>query len=87
MHFQTASTILGSKKNYYFYREFNINEICKLASQREYTHVMVIRERLKQPYELYMICLPIGPTMVFKISNVKLRKKLRNHGRPSGHAP
>lgn len=72
---------------YYPRKDFNINTICKLASKREYTHVMVIRERLKKPYELYMICLPIGPTLVFKLTNVKLRKKLRNHGVPTGHHP
>jgi len=34
-----------------------------------------------------MICLPYGPTMVFKLSSIKLRKTLRNHGNPTGHHP
>lgn len=68
-------------------RKFRINHICKEAAKRDYSHVVVVRERMKKPFELYLIALPIGPTIVFRITSLKLRKSLRNHGNPTGHYP
>lgn len=42
---------------------------------------------MKIPFQMIMICLPIGPSIVFRLSSVKLRKELAFHGAPTGHRP
>jgi ribosome production factor 1 len=42
---------------------------------------------MKEPFQMVMICLPIGPSIVFRLSSVKLRKELNFHGAPTGHKP
>ena len=36
---------------------------------------------------MIMICLPMGPSIVFKLSSVKLRKQIHNRAVPTGHKP
>ena len=46
-----------------------------------------MREHLKKPYEMILIHLPDGPTTIFKVTNVELKKKIFNHGNPTSHYP
>lgn len=72
---------------YIYFRKFPLATICRLSTEKGFSHIMVVRERMKQPYQMVMICLPIGPSIVFRLSSVRLRKELHFHGAPTGHKP
>ena len=60
---------------YYWERkEYTIKEICEHAPERNYTDVMIFRENRRKINELILIHLPYGPTAIFKVSSVMLRK-------------
>ncbi len=48
---------------------------------------MVFRENRKKVDELILMHLPKGPTAIFKVSGIKHRDEISNHGNPSDHHP
>ncbi len=48
---------------------------------------MIFRENRRKVNELILIHLPNGPTAIFKISSVVLRKNIYHHGNPTDHFP
>lgn len=73
---------------YYWERkEYTIKEICEHAPERNYTDVMIFRENRRKINELILIHLPYGPTAIFKVSSVILRKDIYHHGNPTDHFP
>ncbi|PHH89685.1 hypothetical protein CDD83_5491 [Cordyceps sp. RAO-2017] len=67
--------------------KYSLREICKFASSREYTSVVLVKEDLKTPSGLSVVHLPCGPTFHFSISNWIEGKKLPGHGNPTNHYP
>ncbi|RDA91498.1 hypothetical protein CP533_4573 [Ophiocordyceps camponoti-saundersi (nom. inval.)] len=67
--------------------KYSLREICKFATNRDYTAVVLIREDLKTPTGLSIVHLPSGPTFHFTISNWIQGKKLPGHGNPTNHYP
>jgi ribosome production factor 1 len=67
--------------------KYSLREICKFASNREYTAVVLVREDLKKPTALSVVHLPAGPTFHFSISNWIEGRKLPGHGNPTNHYP
>ncbi|KAL2205010.1 Brix-domain-containing protein [Sarocladium strictum] len=67
--------------------KYSLREICKFASNREYTAVVLINEDMKTPKGLSIVHLPVGPTFHFSISNWIEPKKLPGHGNPTNHYP
>ncbi|KAF4972504.1 hypothetical protein FZEAL_9584 [Fusarium zealandicum] len=67
--------------------KYSLREICKFASNREFTAVVLLREDSKKPTGLTVVHLPTGPTFHFSISNWIEGKKLPGHGNPTVHYP
>ncbi|KAJ4162528.1 Ribosome production factor 1 [Fusarium falciforme] len=67
--------------------KYSLREICKYASNREYTAVVLLKEDSKKPTGLSVVHLPTGPTFHFSITNWIEGKKLPGHGNPTNHYP
>ncbi|KAG5957231.1 hypothetical protein E4U57_001909 [Claviceps arundinis] len=67
--------------------KYSLREICKFATNRDYTVVLLVKEDLKKPTGLSVVHLPAGPTFHFSISNWIEGKKLPGHGNPTNHYP
>jgi Brix domain len=67
--------------------QFSIQKICQLASERDYTTVMVVNEDNKTPNKITIINLPFGPTAHFNLSSIKLHKDILNHAKLGIHKP
>ena len=61
---------------------------CKrFASNKNFTHLVVLGERAKKCNGMLLSRLPAGPTAFFKVSNVEISADLANHGRSTTHQP
>lgn len=67
--------------------KYSLREICKFASNREFTAVVLVREDSKKPTGMTVVHLPEGPTFHFTISNWIEGRKLPGHGNPTNHYP
>jgi ribosome production factor 1 len=67
--------------------KYSLREICKFASNREYTSVILLKEDSKKPTGLTIVHLPDGPSCHFSIANWVEGKKLPGHGNPTNHYP
>jgi ribosome production factor 1 len=67
--------------------KYSLREICKFATNREYTSVVLLKEDYKKPTGLTIVHLPSGPTCHFSIANWVEGKKLPGHGNPTNHYP
>mmetsp|Transcript_29372 Transcript_29372/g.39715 ORF Transcript_29372/g.39715 Transcript_29372/m.39715 type:complete len:135 (-) Transcript_29372:364-768(-) len=65
---------------YYERKNFLIKDIIEWAKERDFTDVMVFYEKNGKPHTLILSHLPEGPTATFRVSGVKLRSKIVNHG-------
>ncbi|KAK9069123.1 hypothetical protein SSX86_013239 [Deinandra increscens subsp. villosa] len=72
---------------YYKRGTYDLKKIMKYANNKEFTSIIVVHTSRREPDALQIIGLPNGPTLHFKLSNVVLRKDLKNHGNPTGHKP
>ena len=64
---------------------YSVREICKFATNREFTAVVVVQEDLKKPSRLSIAHLPHGPTLTYTISRYTPGKRLPGHGNPTNH--
>lgn len=68
--------------------KYSIREIAKYASNKEYTHlVLVNQDHKKRPGGLDIIHLPTGPMFHFSISNWVEGATIPGHGNPTNHFP
>jgi len=58
--------------HYYERRDYAMSNIVKYASIHEFTTLLVLQQRDKEIYGLYVCHLPLGPSAFFRLSNVKL---------------
>ena len=74
--------------NSFFYprREFSLKQICSFASNKKFTHVIVLGEKNKTCNSLLLSHLPVGPTAYFKVSNVQCSSTVHQAGRKTDHA-
>ncbi|KAL0227258.1 hypothetical protein P9112_014582 [Eukaryota sp. TZLM1-RC] len=74
-----------------FYRRTDktqtIKQLCKMATESNFTDLVVVSEAKSKPYLFTHIHLPHGPTAVYKLSNYVPRKAVRHHGKPTSHPP
>ena len=68
-------------------KDYTVEEIVSFCSNRGYTNVIVIAERLKAPFQMIMTHLPEGPTATFRISNFLPTKEIENVGEKTKHYP
>ena len=80
--------------HFYPRKSYSVKEICQFASNRQFTHLMVLSEKSKKCNGLIISHLRphgdtglAGPTAFFKVSNVVTTKKIPNHGASTSHNP
>lgn len=72
---------------YYKRGSYELKQIVKYAKNRDFTAIVVIHDNRKEPNGVLIINLPDGPTAHFKLSSLVLSKKIKGHGKPTGHLP
>ncbi|GHP10709.1 hypothetical protein PPROV_000944000 [Pycnococcus provasolii] len=87
--FAFVADLLKTLPSAYFYKRLAkpLTKVYKLAVEKGYTAVLVIGEDRKHITSMSVSNLPRGPTAVFRVSNVKLVKDIKGHGRATGHRP
>lgn len=68
-------------------KDYKIKEITQFCINRGFTDLIVIGERIKQPYTMIISHLPEGPTATFRISNFLAHKQLDNTAERTEHYP
>ena len=80
--FKLIKELTDSIPNCYFYyrKNFTLKQIVDFANEKKFSDVIVIQERLRQPYRMIVTHLPEGPTVEFKISNVYYHDEIEHRG-------
>jgi len=80
--------------HFYPRQSYSLKEVCQFATNRGFTHLMVLGERHKQCNGMTISHLKqtdghvtAGPTAFFKVSNVVTSQNLPQHGTPGDHIP
>ncbi|KAF5736712.1 maternal effect embryo arrest 49-1 protein [Tripterygium wilfordii] len=83
------SELLTVIPNAHYYKRgtYDLKKIVEYANNKDFTAVIVVHTSRREPDALLIIGLPNGPTAHFKLSNLILRKDIKNHGNPTGHKP
>ncbi|CAH8314245.1 unnamed protein product [Eruca vesicaria subsp. sativa] len=66
---------------------YDLKKIVEYATKKDYTSLIVVHTNRREPDALLIIGLPNGPTAHFKLSDLVLRKDIKNHGNPTSHEP
>ncbi|KAJ1446564.1 anticodon-binding protein [Pelagophyceae sp. CCMP2097] len=87
--FDFCGDLMDMFPNMFFYprRTFSVKQICAFASNKAFTHVVVLSEKLKKCNAMLLVHLPIGPTAFFKLSNVETAASIGGAGRKTDHQP
>ncbi|CAI9117353.1 OLC1v1018730C1 [Oldenlandia corymbosa var. corymbosa] len=83
------SDLLSVIPNSVYYKRgtYDLKKIVEYAKNKDFSFVIVVHTNRREPDALLMIGLPNGPTAHFKVSNLVLRKDIKNHGNPTSHNP
>lgn len=68
-------------------RQFQMKDVAKFCSNRNYTDVIVINEDKKTVNGLTFMHLPEGPTFYFSVSSLVKTERIHGHGRATDHTP
>lgn len=75
-------------------KAFALKDICKWATGRGYTDVLVFEEtalakrnRRSALDSLIHVHLPMGPTAYYRVTNVRMPKSIKNHAKATDHYP
>ena len=77
---------------YYARRNYHVKEMVKHATARGFTDLLIFNENKTfskgaRVNGLLHVHLPEGPSVMYKLTNLILSKKIRNHGRATSHYP
>jgi len=72
---------------YYPRKSYSIKDICFFATNRDFTHVIVVSEKAKSVNSMLISHLPYGPTAYFKVSNFTSANDIPFTGQPTSHIP
>lgn len=67
--------------------QFEMKDMAKHCTARDYTDLIVINESKKSVNGLTFMHLPEGPTFYFTVSSLVTTERLQGHGRSTGHVP
>ncbi|XP_062091246.1 uncharacterized protein LOC133797382 [Humulus lupulus] len=83
------SELLSVIPNAHYYKRgtYDLKKIVEYANKKDFTSIIVVHTNRREPDALLFINLPEGPTAHFKLSNLVLRKDIKNHGNPTSHEP
>lgn len=68
-------------------KNYTLKEITQFCMNREFTDLLVITDRLKEPYNLIISHLPEGPTATFRVSNFLTYAQLEDPAPRTEHYP
>ncbi len=68
-------------------RGHKVAEMCEMVEAKGATDLVMIHVDRSVPTGMLICHLPTGPTAWFKLDNITLRKRIKNHGWPTQHAP
>ncbi|CAN7046722.1 unnamed protein product [Brassica oleracea var. botrytis] len=74
-----------NSSNEYERGTYDLKKIVEYAKKKDYTSLIVVHTNRREPDTLLIIGLPNGPAAHFKLSNLVLRKHIKNHGNPTSH--
>lgn len=69
---------------YYERGNFLIKKVIEWAKERGFTDLMLWYEKHGKPHSLILSHLPDGPTATFRVSSIKLRHNIVDHGAAPG---
>lgn len=69
---------------YYERKNFLIKDVIEQGKKMGYTDLLLWYEKHGKPHSLIMSHLPDGPTATFRVSGLKLRQQIFNHGAAPG---
>lgn len=72
---------------YYDRKEYPLKNIVEYAKNEGFTDLVVINQDRKEVNAMMVVHLPEGPTAMFRIRKLKLRKDIEGCGEPTGHKP
>lgn len=72
---------------YYYRKDLPVKKIVPQAIKQDFTDLIIVNENNKTPNGMILCHLPEGPTIHFKISNVKLHTEIRKCGSLTDHRP
>lgn len=72
---------------YYPRGEHQVKDLVKYASNKNFTHLVILGEKNKECNGFLVSHLPVGPTAYFKLTNFQPGSKIPGHGRPTSHIP
>ncbi|KAG5499195.1 hypothetical protein JIQ42_04007 [Leishmania sp. Namibia] len=68
-------------------KSYTLKEITQFCSNREFTDLLVVTDRIKEPYNLIVSHLPEGPTATFRVSNFLSYAQLEDPAPRTEHYP
>lgn len=68
-------------------KDYGIKEITEFCKNRQMTDLIIIGERIKQPFEMIVSHLPEGPTATFRLSNFIAHNDLDKPAERTAHYP
>jgi len=69
---------------YYERKNYQIKHVIEWAKERGFTDLLLFYEKNGKPHSLILSHLPEGPTATFRVSGLKLRNQIVNHGAAPG---
>eukprot|EP00917_Polyrhabdina_sp_WS-2016_P007793 GHVP01017422.1.p1 GENE.GHVP01017422.1~~GHVP01017422.1.p1 ORF type:complete len:344 (+),score=71.12 GHVP01017422.1:339-1370(+) len=72
---------------YYERERKKVKNFIEYAKKHEFTDVIVLIERCRRPYGMYISHLPYGPTSFFRVSSVTLAQEMKDSGSMTNHKP
>jgi ribosome production factor 1 len=87
--FRFVGDLMQTFPNCFYYprKGFDVKTICGFATNKHFTHLIVLGEKAKVCNGMLLSRLPAGPTAYFKVSNVEISADLVGHGRTTDAHP
>jgi ribosome production factor 1 len=81
--------LLSCIPNSFFFtrRKYYLKQIIEYCKNKDFTDILVIGERNKEPYSMIFIHLPDGPTATFRLSTTRVSKSIKHHATSSDYYP
>eukprot|EP00758_Cryptobia_borreli_P010200 Tbor_TRINITY_DN5546_c3_g3::TRINITY_DN5546_c3_g3_i1::g.12756::m.12756/K14846/RPF1; ribosome production factor 1 len=68
-------------------KDYKLKEITQFCINRGFSDLIVVTDRLKEPYNIIISHLPNGPTSTFRLSNFLTHKQLEKPAERTSHYP
>lgn len=87
--FEFLMDLKNSLPNSFYYprKKNSLIKISELALKRNFTHMISLNERNKEPYSLALCVLKTGPTFHYRLRNYIPSYEIYNKGNPTAHNP